>query len=327
MEEEALREKGAPAAIGTTGRGIGPCYQDKAGRSLAIRVGELLDHAHLRQRLRHIVPLKNQMLRGHSAEARSFDADALADEYAKYADVLRPHVADTMRLLHEEYHRGRRLLFEAAQGTLLDVDHGTFPYVTSSSSSTTGIWSGSGFPARRLTRVVGVIKAYTTRVGGGPFPTELHDEVGEKIRRTGKEYGTVTGRPRRCGWFDAVAVRYAAALAGADELAIMLLDVLSEFDELAICTAYRCGGERLEHFPAHAHVLAQCEPIYEHLPGWRTDIAGCRSAADLPAAARRYLQRLQDILGLPIRIVSVGPDRNQTILVPASSPLSAETRS
>ena len=196
---------------------------------------------------------------------------------------------------------------------MLDVDHGTFPYVTSSSSSTTGIWNGSGFSARRLTRVVGVVKAYATRVGQGPFPTELHDEIGERIRQTGREFGTVTGRPRRCGWFDAVAVKYAALVAGADELAVMLLDVLSGLDTVRICVAYECQGQRLEHFPTQGHVLHCCRPIYETLPGWKEDISACRSPAQLPAEARQYLERLAALLQLPIRIVSVGPDREQTI--------------
>ncbi len=313
LEEESLREKAQGQSIGTTGRGIGPCYQEKVGRHLAIRVGELLDPDHLRRRLREIVPIKNRLLRGLSAETRSFDADSLSEEYAALGQQLRPHVADTVRLLHEAYARGRRILFEGAQGTLLDVDHGTFPFVTSSSSSTTGIWSGSGFPARRLTRIVGVIKAYSTRVGQGPFPTELHDAVGEHIRQTGKEYGTVTGRPRRCGWFDAVAVRHAVMVSGADELAIMLLDVLSDLDEIRICTAYQYEGCRTEHFPPFAHQLERCKPIYETLPGWKCDISGCRSLEQLPAAARTYLERIQTLLGLPIRIVSIGPDREQTI--------------
>jgi adenylosuccinate synthase len=205
-------------------------------------------------------------------------------------------------------------LFEAAQGSLLDVDHGTYPYVTSSNSSPAGVWSGSGVPARRLDRVVGVIKAYTTRVGRGPFPTELNDGIGERIRRTGREYGTVTGRPRRCGWFDAVAVRYTAALAGADELALMLLDVLSEVDEISICTAYETDGQRVDHFPSDAFLLERCRPVYETLPGWRSEISKARHPADLPKAARSYVERLSQLLGLPISIISVGPDREQTIL-------------
>jgi adenylosuccinate synthase len=317
LEEERWNELSSEQAIGTTGRGIGPCYQDKVGRTCAVRVGELLDPDHLRQRLRAVVPRKNRLLGALSSEARTFDADALCDEYLGHAAQMRPYIADTTRLLQEALRNGKRLLFEAAQGSLLDVDHGTYPYVTSSNSSTAGVWSGSGVPARKLDRIVGVIKAYTTRVGRGPFPTELDDGpdgIGEKIRRTGREYGTVTGRPRRCGWFDAVAVRYTAALAGADELALMLLDVLSDVKELAICTAYEIDGRRQEQFPSDAFLLERCRPVYERMPGWMADPTGVRKVADLPAAARRYVDRLQEILQLQIRIISVGPDREQTIM-------------
>jgi adenylosuccinate synthase len=313
LEEEALNEQGSGQPIGTTGRGIGPCYQDKVGRTYAVRIGELLDKDHLRERLRAIVPRKNKVLAALGARAKSFDADELAATYGGYGDQLRSYITDTTQLLHHALVEKRAILFEAAQGSLLDVDHGTFPYVTSSNSSTAGVWSGSGVPSRRLTRVVGVIKAYTTRVGAGPFPTELLDETGEQIRRTGKEYGTVTGRPRRCGWFDAVAARYTAALSGADELAVMLLDVLSEFAELAICTAYELDGRRVEQFPSDARALARCRPVYERLAGWQTDIATARRPADLPDNARCYLDRISALLGLPVSIVSVGPDRSQTL--------------
>ena len=251
MEEERLNEAGAEQSIGTTGRGIGPCYQDKVGRIAAVRVGELLYPDHLRERLNIIVPRKNRLLRGLSPDAKQFDADALCREYLGYAEQMRPHVVNTTQLLHDGLRAGKRILFEAAQGSLLDVDHGTYPYVTSSNSSTAGVWSGSGVPSRNLDRVVGVIKAYSTRVGRGPFPTELTTArgIGERIRRTGREYGTVTGRPRRCGWFDAVAVRYTAAIGGADEMAVMLLDVLSEVDEVRIAVAYEMDGERIDHFP------------------------------------------------------------------------------
>ncbi len=316
-EERATEQGGSESAIGTTGRGIGPCYADKVNRSFAVRVGELLYPDHLRQRLRTIVARKNLILRALSAEAKTFDADKLCEEYLGLAEQMRPFIADTSRLLQESHRAGKRLLFEAAQGSLLDVDHGTYPYVTSSNSSTAGVWSGSGVPARYLDRVVGVIKAYTTRVGRGPFPTELNDGpdgIGEKIRRTGREYGTVTGRPRRCGWFDAVAVRYTAALGGADELALMLLDVLSEVKEVSICTAYEIDGQRRDHFPSDAFLLERCKPVYETLPGWQTDLSNIRKVADLPVAARRYVDRLQELLHLPIRIISVGPDREQTIM-------------
>jgi adenylosuccinate synthase len=316
MEEERLSERETEGAIGTTGRGIGPCYQDKVGRTCAVRVGELLHPEHLRRRLQAIVSRKNRFLGALSPDARPFDADALCDQYLGYAERLRPFVADTTRLLHDALEREQRILFEAAQGSLLDIDHGTYPYVTSSNTSPAGVWSGSGVPARRLDRVVGVVKAYATRVGRGPFPTELddgRDGVGERIRRTGREYGTVTGRPRRCGWFDAVAARYSARLASADELAVMLLDVLSELDELAICTAYEADGERLESFPSDAFLLERCRPVCERLQGWRTDVSQARRLADLPAAARRYVDRLSELLALPVSVISVGPDRGQTI--------------
>jgi adenylosuccinate synthase len=316
MEAERHGELGAAEAIGTTGRGIGPCYQDKVGRVCGVRVGELLYAEHLRERLRAIVNRKNRILKALSAEAKTFAADGLCDEYLGYAERMRPFITDTTQLLHEALQAGKGILFEAAQGSLLDVDHGTYPFVTSSNSSTAGVWSGSGVPTRRLDRVVGVIKAYTTRVGKGPFPTELDDGsdgIGERIRRTGKEYGTVTGRPRRCGWFDAVATRYTAALGGVDDLAVMLLDVLSEVDEISICTAYEFDGKRLDYFPADAFLLERCQPVYETIPGWRTDVSRARRLSDLPTAARRYVDRLSQLLSLPASIISVGPDREQTI--------------
>jgi adenylosuccinate synthase len=318
-EEERLIEGAAgKGAIGTTGRGIGPCYQDKLGRLFGVRVEELLHPDHLRQRLTRIVEHKNRLLRGLSPQAAAFDAEQLARQYLAFGEQLRPHVADTTAMLLDALRKGQRILFEAAQGSLLDVDHGTYPYVTSSNSSTAGIWSGSGVPTRHLKRVVGVIKAYSTRVGAGPFPTELNDGpagIGERIRKTGREYGTVTGRPRRCGWFDAVAVRHSVAFNSADELALMLLDVLGELDEIKVCTAYEFDGERTAQFPGDSFLLSRCQPVYETLPGWRSDVSGVRLLTDLPAAARRYIDRLAEIIGLPVGFVSVGPDRAQTIVV------------
>jgi adenylosuccinate synthase len=314
MEEERLNEQASEGAIGTTGRGIGPCYQDKVGRTCGIRVGELLYPDHLRERLEAVVARKNLLLRALSPNARQFDANAVCAEYLNHAERMRPFITDTFRLLHDAQKQGKNVLFEAAQGSLLDVDHGTYPYVTSSNSSVAGVWSGSGVPARRLTKIVGVIKAYTTRVGRGPFPTELNDGIGEQIRKTGREYGTVTGRPRRCGWFDAVATRYTTALAGADELAVMLLDVLSELDELRICTAYELDGKRIEHFPSDSFLLERCKPVYETLPGWRKDVSNLRQQSELPANARKYVDRISELLGVPVGIISVGPDREQTIL-------------
>jgi adenylosuccinate synthase len=320
MEEERLAESAADGKIGTTGRGIGPCYQDKVGRRFGVRVGELLHPHHLRDRLRAVVPVKNRLLtafaNGHADTLRPFDPDRLCDEYLGYADRMRPHVTDTARLLQEAVKGGKNVLFEAAQGSLLDIDHGTYPYVTSSSSLPSGIWSGAGIPARVVTRIIGVVKAYTTRVGRGPFPTELTDGpdgIGERIRKVGREYGTVTGRPRRVGWFDAVAVRYTAALAGADEITVMLLDVLSGIPGLRLCTAYDLDGERLTHFPSDSFQLDRCRPVYETMPGWSEDLTAARKLADLPPAARRYIDRVSELVGLRVSVVSVGPDRAQTI--------------
>jgi len=317
LEEERLTESEGAGAIGTTGRGIGPCYMDKVGRGNGIRLGELLYPDHLRTRLTAIVARKNRFLRGLSETASQFDASALAAEFAQHGAQMRPFIQDTVQLLHNGLSQNKRILFEAAQGSLLDVDHGTYPYVTSSNSSTTGVWSGSGVPARHVDRVIGVLKAYSTRVGRGPFPTELNDGpdgLGEKIRRTGREYGTVTGRPRRCGWFDAVAARYTARLSGATELAVMLLDVLSGLPELKICTGYELEGVAIDHFPGDAFLLDRCTPVYETLPGWNAPITEARRLADLPPPARRYIDRLSELLGVAVTIVSVGPDRAQTIM-------------
>jgi adenylosuccinate synthase len=313
MEEERLAEAEADGKIGTTGRGIGPCYQDKVGRRYSIRVGELLHEKHLRERLRQIVPVKNRLLKAFHESAKEFNADALADEYLGYAEQIRPHITDTTRLLHDALGQGKKILFEAAQGSLLDVDHGTYPYVTSSSSLPSGIWGGSGVPSRCLSRIIGVVKAYTTRVGRGPCPTELLDETGDRIRTIGREFGTVTGRPRRVGWLDALTIKYTAALAGVDEITVMLLDVLSGLPELKLCVAYDLDGERVEHFPSDAFQLERCKPIYETLPGWSEDITGCRKPSDLPAAARKYVERVGQLVGKPVSMVSVGPDRAQTI--------------
>jgi adenylosuccinate synthase len=319
MEVERLLESGGEGKIGTTGRGIGPCYQDKVGRRFGIRVGELLRPAHLRERLKFVIPFKNRLMTAVAADghatARPLDPEAVANEYLGYGEQLKPYVRDTSRLLHDALAAGKRLLFEAAQGSLLDVDHGTYPYVTSSSSLPSGIWGGTGVPAKFVSRIIGVVKAYTTRVGQGPFPTELTDATGERIRRVGREYGTVTGRPRRVGWFDAVAVRYTAALSGADEITLMLLDVLSGLPELKLCTAYDLDGERRDRFPSDAYLLERCTPVYETMPGWAADLTRVRKLADLPPAARRYIDRVSELVGLKVSVVSVGPDREQTILV------------
>jgi adenylosuccinate synthase len=306
-------------AIGTTQRGIGPCYREKVGRSFAIRLGDLY-RSDFRSRLEHIVKAKNQLLMGLKGQAPELplDADAIFTEYTAYAERLRPYVADTTALLLDAVESGKRLLFEGAQGALLDIDHGTFPFVTSSNSSGVGVSSGSGVPGRWITRVIGVLKAYSTRVGGGPFPTEQNNEIGQRIRDRGNEYGTVTRRPRRCGWFDAVAARYTARLSGVDSLAIMLLDVLGDLPELKICTAYELDGRRVTQFPSHVDDLRRAVPVYETLPGWEKDICGVRRLEDLPAGARVYLDRLSQLVGQPVEVVSVGPDREQTIFAASS---------
>jgi adenylosuccinate synthase len=310
--------------IGTTMRGIGPCYRDKVGRSLAIRCGDFY-HPEFKKLVENIADAKNRMLGGlvkdidNSQGIQGIDADfsagAIYREYLEYAERLRPYVADTTDYLLNAVDGDQRILFEGAQGSLLDIDHGTFPYVTSSSSSGGGISSGSGVPSRFITKIIGVIKAYTTRVGGGPCPTEQSNEIGQKLRERGNEFGTVTGRPRRCGWFDAVAVRYTARLGGVDALSLMLLDVLSTFETLQICTGYELDGQRIHSFPALSDDLGRVEPIYETLPGWSEEITGVRQFDHLPVNAQNYVKRISTLIGKPIAFVSVGPDREQTIVV------------
>jgi adenylosuccinate synthase len=318
LAEERLTEESSLVAeqLGTTRRGIGPCYRDKVGRVHGIRVGDLEDAAQFREQVRRAVDYKNRLLGAMLAEFEPISAAAVAEEYLELGERLKPLICDTTSWLHDAMGRGKKLLFEGAQGSLLDVDHGTYPYVTSSNSSAAGIVPGAGVPARAIGRWIGVVKAYTTRVGGGPFPTELHDATGERIRKVGREYGTVTGRPRRCGWFDAVAVRHAARICGATEVAIMLLDVLSGIEELKVCVAYEDGrGRRVEHFPSRLSRLEECQPVYETLPGWQADISGMREWAALPGAARDYVAFLGRQVGVPVSIVSVSPDRAATLRV------------
>jgi adenylosuccinate synthase len=318
FEQERLSEtgKGSGEAIGTTGRGIGPCYEDKAGRRWAIRMVDLLDESALHQKLIPIVDRKNRLFKALDPNAKQFDAAELAREFAGYGNTLRENICDTQALMGECSESKVGVLFEAAQGSLLDLDHGSFPYVTSSNSSAAGIWSGSGFPARKLDTTYGIVKAYTTRVGGGPMPTELLDGpegIGEKIRQVGREFGTVTGRPRRVGWLDAVALKHTARLNDADVLCLMLLDVLSGHPELKIAVGYEIDGKPYTGFPSDAAILARCQPIYETLPGWSEDITGARKPSDLPQAALKYIQRVSELVGRPVAVASVGPDRAQTI--------------
>lgn len=302
-------------SIGTTLRGIGPCYRDKVGRSYAIRLGDLYGDD-FKDRIEKIVDVKRRILSGLNGQDDGdygLDPAKIFEEYSGYAHRLKQYVSDTTTFLLDAVDDGKRLLFEGAQGALLDIDHGTFPFVTSSNSSGVGVASGSGVPARWIDKVIGVAKSYTTRVGGGPFPTEQDNETGQRIRDLGNEYGTTTGRPRRCGWFDAVAVRYTSRLSGIDGIAMMMMDVLSQLPEVQICTAYKLDGETISHFPSQVTDLRRVEPIYETIPGWETDVTAARELKDLPAGARRYLDRVAELIGKPIDVVSVGPDREQTI--------------
>ncbi len=299
--------------IGTTQRGIGPCYRDKVGRSHAIRLGDML-RGGFREKIEHIVEVKNRILAAIDGRlAERIDAGRVYDEYCRYAERLRPYVVDTTEYLLAAAEGGKKLLLEGAQGALLDVDHGTYPFVTSSNSSGVGVSSGSGLPGRYVERVVGVLKAYSTRVGGGPFPTEQDNDTGQRLRDQGNEYGTVTRRPRRCGWIDAVALRYTTRLSGVDELSVMLLDVLAGLPEIQICTRYQIDGQAVSVFPSHVDDLRQAEPVYETMPGWRQDLSAVRRLEDLPRQARDYLDRISQLLDRPVGIVSVGPDREQTI--------------
>ena len=297
--------------IGTTGRGIGPCYADKAGRT-GIRVADMLDEGSFALRLRAALAEKNAVIQKVYGE-KPLEVPELVRRMSALAERMRPLVCDGGRLLREAYRQGKRILFEGAQGVMLDIDHGTYPYVTSSSTGANGIGSGTGFPARKVDEVVGVAKAYTTRVGEGPFPTEEGGETGERIRKQGHEYGATTGRPRRCGWFDLPAVRYAAELNGVDRIVLTNLDVLGGFEEIRAAVAYKVDGKGRGDYPAERTGLEGVEPVYRSFPGWKEDISREGSFAKLPQAARAYVEFLEESLGVPISEVSVGPDRRQTI--------------
>ncbi|MHC5022674.1 MAG: adenylosuccinate synthase [Planctomycetota bacterium] len=301
-------------SIGTTKRGIGPAYADKVRRSTAIRMGDLLQPDLLQRKLRVICAIRSAELTALGVTAPPLDPDDLAATYAAIGRRLAGHITDTVYLLHDCLRDGRSILFEGANACLLDIDHGTFPYVTSSNCSTLGIPAGTGVPGHHIGRVLGIMKAYSTRVGAGPFPTELADETGERIREGGQEYGTTTGRPRRCGWLDLVAVRYSAMICGATALACTMLDVLSGFDQLHVCTGYRQpDGSVIDRFIPDVARLDQVEPVYETLPGWSETITHATERAALPENARHYLERIEQFVGVPVEIVSVGPERTQTM--------------
>ncbi len=306
------------APLGTTGRGIGPCYADKALRTTAIRMIDLIHTSQLKEKLQRIVTLKNAMLNalaqvcGQTFEP--FDPDTLYKDCCQHADRLRPFVCDTTRLLSQSIEQGKKILFEGANAALLDIDHGTYPFVTSSSCSSLGIYAGSGIPGGSLENVVGIVKLYTSRVGSGPFPTEQDNEIGSNLRENGNEFGTTTGRPRRCGWLDLVAVKYTAKLSGATAIGCTGLSVLKGVENIKVCIGYRHNGEEADGFPADAGVLSQVEPIYEQFEGFDQPIDACSSYNQLPAQARTYVEFVEQYLGIPIRMVCVGKRRDQIIV-------------
>ena len=299
--------------IGTTGRGIGPCYVDKVARC-GIRVADLYDDSVFGAKLKQNIAEKNRVLEALYHESPVDEQECLS-RYRDYAKQMQPYVLNTTRFLHDAIAQGKRLLFEGAQGTLLDLDHGTYPYVTSSNATAGGACTGAGVPPTCIDRIIGVVKAYTTRVGEGPFPTEFPPTLMEHIRIKGKEFGATTGRPRRCGWFDAVVARHAVWVNGCDAIAVTKLDVLDDMSTIHICTAYRDGGQAIEEFPSNIAQLARCQPVYEAHPGWHTETSQVERFDELPSAAQSYLKRLEQLMGVPICLISTGCKREQTFKV------------
>jgi adenylosuccinate synthase len=306
------RERIRSGKIGTTGRGIGPAYEDKASRD-GIRVIDLVEEEIFRRKLEENLALKNYYLT-HVLQEQGLELEPLYQEYMKYGERLRRYVTNTSLFLCQQLKEGKKVLFEGAQGSLLDVDHGTYPYVTSSNTVAGNACAGAGIGPTQIDLVLGTTKAYTTRVGGGPFPTELSDEIGKMLRERGGEYGATTGRPRRCGWFDAVVVRHAVRVNGLGGLAITKLDTLTGLKTMKVCTGYRVEGELIAEFPASADVVARCQPVYEELEGWQEEISSAREISQLPVAAQRYLARIEELTQTPIHIVSVGAQRDETII-------------
>jgi adenylosuccinate synthase len=298
--------------IGTTGRGVGPAYVDKAGR-IGIRMGDLLDERLFREKLEYNVSTKNRIL-SEIYGAQTFGVEAIFQQYRRYAGWLAPYITDTALLLHRLINGGYSVLFEGAQGTMLDIDHGTYPYITSSSTTAGGAATGTGVPPTKIDGVLGVAKAYSTRVGAGPFPSEMRGAIAEEIRARGNEYGATTGRPRRCGWFDAVVLRYAARINGLDCVALTKLDILDQCETINVCTGYRYQGDVLTEFPEEEAVLTQAEPEYEEMSGWLAPTSRAKSEVDLPAKARQYLDRLQELIGVPLCMISTGAQREETIV-------------
>ncbi len=298
--------------IGTTGKGVGPAYVDKVAR-VGIRMADLLDVALFREKLELNVAQKNRLLR-EIYDAQTFSVEEILNRYLRYAGWLAPYITDTALLLTRWIESGYNVLFEGAQGTMLDIDHGTYPYITSSSTTAGGAATGTGVPPTRIHGVIGVSKAYATRVGGGPFPSAMSGEIAETIRARGNEYGAVTGRPRRCGWFDAIVGRYAVRINGLDTVALTKLDVLDQCETVKICVGYRHRGEVLTEFPEDETAVAEAQPVYEEIEGWCAATVGAKNEADLPAKARRYLARLEELLGVPFCLISTGPQRDETIV-------------
>lgn len=312
LDEAEEASKGA-LSIGTTKNGIGPCYADKVNR-IGIRICDLMNEEVFKEKLAYNVKIKNKILRDVYG-VEPVDYYEILKDYLEYADRLRQYVTDTNYNVVSYIKDGKKVLFEGAQATMLDLDHGTYPFVTSSHPISGGASVGAGVGPNYLKNIVGVVKAYATRVGAGPFPSELLDEIGDFLREAGHEFGTVTGRPRRCGWLDLAVVSYAADLNSLDYLAITRLDILDKLPEIKICVGYTLNGEPVKGFPADLQVLEQCKPVYETLPGWQTDISGIRHYEDLPEAARRYVERISEVTGVRLGIVSVGPNRKQTIVL------------
>ena len=307
LQEEAKGDK----KIGTTIKGIGPAYMDKAAR-VGIRIADLLDREVFEERLRLNLEDKNRQFT-KLYDANPINFEEIFEEYYEYGQQIKQYVCDTSVLLNDALDNGKRVLFEGAQGVMLDIDQGTYPFVTSSNPLAGGVTIGSGVGPSKVTKVVGVCKAYTSRVGDGPFPTELFDEIGSRIREVGREYGTTTGRPRRVGWFDSVVMRHSKRVSGITNLCLNSIDVLTGLETVKICVSYRkSNGEEISHYPASLVELGQCEPVYEELPGWTEDITGCRTLDELPIEAQNYVRRVSELVGVKISTFSVGPDRNQT---------------
>jgi adenylosuccinate synthase len=309
----AREAKSGERKIGTTGRGIGPCYEDKIARR-GIRLMDLLDKDRFAAKLRENLVEKNFILEKFLGE-QPFTFDEIFEQYTAFADMLRKYAADAAAVLHDDIKAGKKILFEGAQGTMLDIDYGTYPYVTSSSTCAGGACTGSGVSPRDINEIIGISKAYVTRVGSGPFPTELEDENGERLRQDGHEFGSTTGRPRRCGWFDAPVVKYAVRVNGLTGIALTKLDVLSGFDTIKICTGYEYKGRLLKELPASMEIFDACRPVYEEMPGWLSDISGAKALSDLPIQARNYIKRLEELIDCPIILVSLGARREDTLLL------------